>query len=130
MDQRKIVYQCVECDHQFVDINTDGRSCPKCKGYISPIGDYNCVDYPELSYIPKKDRDIKFKIEVDTSELKKELNEIESLLDRIIEKKKMMIGIDLGSGLDYTSMSDTYLALSESLSKTTDKCLDEAKING
>ncbi|MGM0882612.1 MAG: hypothetical protein ACQEXQ_16415 [Bacillota bacterium] len=32
-----ILYRCIECNNEIVSVAVDGKSCDKCKGYMSPV---------------------------------------------------------------------------------------------
>jgi len=112
----QIIYKCLndKCNCEFKATNKDGLRCPKCDNSITyfnlnPTQEElsKILNYKEIK--SKKENGITIKIKLDDKKFKKELNELELRLDRIIEKqekvsKTIVIRAEINGDIDINKL--------------------------
>lgn len=91
-------YKCNECGHYTIS-RRDGMRCNECdSGALQPMGN---ATYIEKDNNPKRSKMLTIGIELEgCEETKKQLSEIESQLDRVINKRNLIDNKDIITCID------------------------------
>ena len=82
-----MAFRCLGRGHYTIT-KYDGRKCPKCGGMIIPVGEATYADKMNL-------KDISVNVELTGIEkVNKQLNDVESQLDRISKKQEEIINLN------------------------------------